>query len=159
MHAKTLFILLLTITLCGCDAFVDTIVPQPEQPDENPLVGVWTIETIDGQTLEMAIPQAQELADFFDIWTFYRDGRYERLWGWTPAANADGVFVSPPLYFSIDGTYSVEGSQFAVTVENSTFFGDVPNPGEEQSGTWVRDRSTLTLAFDDGTVIVLKAKV
>ena len=159
MHAKTLFIVVLTITLCGCEAFVDTIVPQPEQPDENPLVGVWTIETIDGQTLEIAIPEAQELADFFNIWTFYRDGRYERIWGWTPGPNADGVVVAPPVYFSIDGTYTVEGSRFTVTVESSTFFGDVPNPDEGQSGTWIRDELTLTLTFDDGTVIVLKEKV
>ena len=156
MHMRTLFIVILAITLYGCDAFVDTIVTQPE---ENPLVGVWTIETIDGQTLEMAIPGAQELADFFDIWTFYRDGRYERIWGWMPAANADGVFVSPPLYFSIDGTYTVEGSRFTMTVENSLFFGDVPNPGDEMSGTWVREKSTLTLTFDDDTVIVLKERV
>ena len=156
MHMRTLFIVILAITLCGCDAFVDTILTQPE---ENPLVGVWTIETIDGQTLEMAIPGAQELADFFDIWTFYRDGRYERIWGWTPAANADGVFVSPPLYFSIDGTYSVEGSRFTMTVENSMFFGDAPNPGDEMSGTWVREESTLTLTYDAGTVIVLKERV
>ena len=156
MHMRTLFIVILAITLCGCDAFVDTIVTQPE---ENLLVGVWTIETIDGQTLEMAIPGARDLADFFDIWTFYRDGRYERIWGWTPAANADGVFVSPPLYFSIDGTYSVEGSRFTMTVENSMFFGDAPNPGDEMSGTWVREESTLTLTFDDGTVIVLKERV
>ena len=156
MHMRTLFIVILAITLCGCEAVVDTIVTQPE---ENPLVGVWTIETIDGQTLEMAIPGAQELADFFDIWTFYRDGRYERIWGWTPAANADGVFVSPPLYFSIDGTYTVEGSRFTMTVENSMFFGDAPNPGDEMSGTWVREESTLTLTYDDGTVIVLKERV
>ena len=156
MHMRTLFIVILAITLCGCDAFVDTILTQPE---ENPLVGVWTIETIDGQTLEMAIPGAQELADFFDIWTFYRDGRYERIWGWTPAANADGVFVSPPLYFSIDGTYSVEGSRFTMTVESSMFFGDAPNPGDEMSGTWVREESTLTLTYDAGTVIVLKERV
>ncbi len=156
MHMRTLFIVILAITLCGCEALVDTVVTQPE---ENQLVGVWTIETIDGQTLEMAIPGAQELADFFDIWTFYRDGRYERIWGWTPAANADGVFVSPPLYFSIDGNYTVEGSRFTMTVENSMFFGDAPNPGDEMSGTWVREESTLTLTFDDGTVIVLKERV
>ena len=153
---RTLFIVVLAITLCGCEALVDTVVTQPE---ENPLVGAWTIETIDGETLEMAIPGAQELADFFDIWTFYRDGQYERIWGWTPAANADGVFVSPPLYFSIDGTYTVEDSRFTMTVENSMFFGDAPNPGDEMSGTWVREKSTLTLTFDDGTVIVLKERV
>ena len=156
MHMRTLFIVILAITLCGCEAVVDTVITQPE---ENPLVGVWTIETMDGQNLEMAISQAQELADFFNIWTFYADGQYERLWGWTPAANADGVFVSPPLYFSIDGTYAVEGSRLTVTVENSTFFGDAPKPGEAMSGTWVRDGATLTLVFDDGTVIVLRAKV
>ena len=53
----------------------------------------------------------------------------------------------------------MEGSWFTLTVQNSTFFGDVPNPDEEQSGTWFRDESTLTLTFDDSTVIVLKEKV
>ena len=155
MHMRTLFTVILAITLCGCEAVVDTVVTQPE---ENPLVGVWTIETIDGHTL-VAIPEEQELADFFNIWTFYRDGRYERIWGWMPAANADGVFVSPPLYFSIDGTYTVEGARFTVTVENSLFFGDAPSPGDEMSGTWVREGSTLILTYDVGTVIVLKERL
>lgn len=153
MHMKTPFIVVLVLTLCGCEALVDTVVTQPE---ENELVGVWNVETIDGQTLEMAMPEAQELADYFNIWTFSPDGRYEWIWGWTPGPNTDGVFFSPPVYFSIDGTYTVQGSRFTLKVTNSTFFGDIP---ESDAGTWVRDGSILTLTFDAGTVIVLKEKL
>lgn len=155
MHAKTLFIVVLTITLCGCEAVVDTVLTQPE---ENELAGVWTVESIDGQTLQMASPEVQDLADFFDIWTFFPDGRYEWIWGWTPAPNTAGVFVSPPVYFSIDGTYTVQGSRFTLKITKSTAFFDIPDSDEEVSGTWVRTGSTLTLTYDAGTVIVLKER-
>ena len=156
MHMKTLFIVVLMLTLCGCEAFVDTVVTQPE---ENELVGVWTVESIDGQTLQMAIPEAQDLVDYFNIWTFFPDGRYEWIWGWTPGPNADGVFFSSPVYFSIDGTYTLQGSRFTLKVTESTAFFDIPDPDEGMSGTWVRKGSTLTLNYDAGTVIVLKEKL
>ncbi|RKU14264.1 hypothetical protein C6502_01340 [Candidatus Poribacteria bacterium] len=162
MYAKTLFIIALAITLSGCDALVDTVLTPPDDNvdpgsfDDNPLVGVWSLETIDDQTPQMAIPGFENLSDFFHVWTFYANGQFERRWGWTVGPNADGVVVSPPVYFSIEGLYTVDGDRLTMQITKSTFFGDIPG---EDAGTWARDGDTLTLTFDGGTVIVLKEKV
>ena len=91
MHTKTLYIAALAIiTLCGCEGIVDTVIPQPEPPADTSIVGVWDVETIDGLTLEMAIPGAENLANAFDIVTFSADGGFERIWGWALGPNDGG---------------------------------------------------------------------
>ena len=86
--------LFLSIAFYGCDALVDTVVTEPE---DNDLIGVWTLDSIDGQTVEEVLPLPPEipLADYFFIWTFDADGGFELLNGFTPAPNAEGVYVSP----------------------------------------------------------------
>lgn len=146
MHTKTLFIIVLTITLCGCQALVDTTAKQQEYP----FVGVWTIvslKTISGEPV-ITIPESEEVDDFFHILTFHADGQWERIWGWTPASK-------PPVYFKTTGTYTLNDTRFTMVVEQST----APNPVERRTGTWVRDGDTLTLIADTGVIIVLKDRL
>ena len=98
-------VVFLSVVLCGCNALVDTIITEPE---ENDLVGVWTLHSINGQTWEEAYSFEDEiaLADSFSIWTFYPDGEFELLLGWTPAPNSAGVFYLPQIYFRVEGTYA-----------------------------------------------------
>ena len=146
--------------LGGCDQIVPLI---PTEPEENDFVGVWTIHTIDGQTVEETFPVQDEvaLADSFVIWTFYADGGFELLSGWTPAPDPAGTYVLPQVYFRIKGTYTVTGSGYTMTmmVEESIGFFDMAEGDETMSGTWVREGDTLTLTDTDGTVIVLKEKL
>ena len=129
--------LFLSVALYGCDVLVDTLLTEPE---ENDLVGVWTIHTIDGQTVEETFPVQDEiaLADSFVIWTFYADGGFELLLGWTPAPNPAGTYVLPQAYFRIEGTYTVTGASYTMTVEESIGFFDMAEGDETMSGTWVR---------------------
>lgn len=147
-----------SVVLCGCDALVDIVITEPE---ENDLVGVWTIETIDGQTWAEAYSFEGEiaLADSFSIWTFYPDGEFELLLGWTPAPNSAGVFYLPQIYFRIGGTYAVTGSSYTMTVRESIGFFDMAEGDETMSGTWSREGDTLTLTDNEGTVIVLRERI
>ena len=158
MYVKTLFIVALVITLCGCDAIEDFLSPQPGDfvLEDEGIVGAWDVETIDGQTVQMAVPGFETLTDYFHVWTFYPNGQFERSWGWTPGPNEEGVVIAPPVYFTITGLYMLDGDRLTMQVSSSTFFGDIPGT---DTGTWERDDDTLALTFDGGTVIVLKAKI
>ena len=66
----------------------------------------------------------------------------------------------PQAYFRINGTYTVTGASYTMTVEESISFFDMAEGDETMSGTWVREGETLTLTDDaDGTVIVLKKRI
>ena len=62
-------------------------------------------------------------------------------------------------YRDIEGTYTVAGSSYTMTVEESIGFFDMAGGDETMSGTWVREGDTLTLTDADGTVIVLRERV
>lgn len=150
--------LFLSVALCGCDALVDTIITEPE---ENDLVGVWTLHSINGQTWEEAYSFEGEiaLADSFSIWMFYPDGEFELLLGWTPAPNSAGVFYLPQIYFRVEGIYALTGSSYTMTVRESIGFFDMAEGDETMGGTWGREGDALTLTDDEGTVIVLRERI
>ena len=150
--------LFFSVVLCGCGAFVDTIITEPE---ENGFVGVWTLHSIDGQTWEEAYSFEGEiaLADSFSIWTFSPDEEFELLLGWTPAPNPAGTYVLPQIYFRIEGTYALTGSSYTMTVRESIGFFDMAEGDETMGGTWGREGDTLTLTDDEGTVIVLRERI
>ena len=143
----------LILGLGGCDQIVPLI---PTEPAANDFVGVWTIDSVDGQPFDAT--QGPPLADSFSVWTFSPDGQFELILGWTPAPNEQGVYVAPQFYFRIEGAYTLTGSNFTLMVGQSIGFFDTADDAD-LGGTWVREGATLTLTGDDGTVLVLKQRL
>ena len=149
------FYAILIIGIIGCGG----------DDDDNEWVGTWSLETIDGESLEQDFGDAE--IDF-DItaneWTFDDDGTMEVEFGMKFEVKEQGLAFSGEGSMKITGTYSLSGSNYTLTPTNvegtGLFEGDVEpvGPTDEDTGTWSRAGNTLTLNSDDGEVIVFKKK-
>ena len=148
----------LTIGITGCGG----------DDDDNEWVGTWSLESIDGETLEQVLAEGEELGIDFSIdpnrWTFDDDGTMEVEFGVEFKAEEQGFVISGQGSIKIIGTYSLSGSSYTLTpteVEGTGLFeGTLPpiGPTDEGTGTWSREGNTLTLNDADGSTLVLKKK-
>jgi len=138
-----------------------------EGDDDNELVGTWTLESVDGATIQQTIDQFKQLAAAFgqdlqisytEDWTFESDGMWRRALTLVAPNEAGEVETSS---FEATGTYSLSGSNYSITITGTTGadptediqadidfdFADIIN------GTWLIDGSALTLTGAGGTVL------
>lgn len=145
-------VLAIGVTGCGGD------------DDDNEWVGTWEIESVDGQSLDQSFAE-----DFGDIsitandWTFDSDGMMEVEFGMKFEVKEEGLTISGEGSIKMTGTYVLSGSNYTLTpieAEGTGLFeGETTVFGsDEDTGTWSRSGSTLTLNNDDGSTIVFKKK-
>ena len=138
-----------------------------DSEDENELVGTWTLESVDGATIQQTIDQFKQLAAAFgqdleisytENWTFESDGMWRRESTLVAPNEAGEVETSS---FEAIGTYSLSGSNYSITITGTTGvdptediqadidfdFADIIN------GTWAIDGSALTLTGAGGTTL------
>ena len=134
---------------------------------DNELVGTWTLESVDGATIQQTIDQFKQLAAAFgqeieisytEDWTFESDGVWRRASTLVAPNDAGEVETNS---FEATGTYSLSGSNYSITITGTTGvdptediqadidfdFADIIN------GTWSRDGSALMLTGVGGTVL------
>ena len=151
--------IVLTIGIIGCGG--------GEGDDDNELVGTWTLESVDGATIQETIDQFKQLAAAFgqdleisytEDWTFESDGMWRRESTLVAPNDAGEVETSS---FEAIGTYSLSGSNYSITITGTTGadptediqadidfdFADIIN------GTWAIDGSALTLTGAGGTTL------
>ena len=138
-----------------------------EGDDDNELVGTWTLESVDGATIQQTIDQFKQLAAAFgqeieisytEDWTFESDGMWRRALTLVAPNEAGEVETNS---FEATGTYSLSGSNYSITITGTTGvdptddiqadidfdFADIIN------GTWAIDGSALTLTGAGGTTL------
>ena len=125
--------------------------------EDQPWVGTWSLQTIDGENWRL-------LAAIFggtveDKWTFDDDGTWEMeltltILGEKESSEASGT------YTLTDDTFSMATSdpEFSLDLSLSIEVDDASDSEQsfEITGTWVRDGDTLTLTDSDGQVLVFK---
>ena len=140
--------------------------------DDNDLVGTWTLESVDGATIQETIDQFKQLAAAFgqvleisytEDWTFESDGMWRRASTLVAPNDAGEVETNS---FEATGTYSLSGSNYSITITGTT--GEDVTEGVQAdidfdfadvlSGSWSISGSTLTLTGDGGTVLGFKRK-
>ena len=136
--------------------------------DDNEWVGIWSVEAIDGESFEQLFAEGEELGiDFFIVtndWAFNNDGTMEWEFGIKFEVEEEGLTISAQGSLTMMGTYSLSGFDYTLTpteVEGTGLFKEEVEPigpTDEDTGTWSRKGSTLTLNSDDGTTIVFKKK-
>ena len=138
--------------------------------DENEWVGTWEMESVDGQNVEQSFAEGfgdaeTDLSITANDWTFDSDGMMEVEFGMKFEVKEGGFELSGEGSIKIMGTYTLSGSNYTLTPtelegtgffegEETISFGDA----DEDTGTWSRSGSTLTLNNDDGSTLVLKKK-
>ena len=132
--------MLLVFSSVGCDLVEDIVFSEGE---DDPWVGEWEIVTIDGYSIAAAF----ETEDYgYSAVSFHDDGTWH---GFAVAwFTEDGISVEISLEFI--GTYELSDSRFTLTVGSG---GGIITDG---TGQWELEGDTLTLLFDDGTIIVLQ---
>ena len=124
----------------GCDLVEDIVFSDGE---DNPWVGEWEIVTIDGYSLAAAFETED---DAYSVVWFDDDGTWE---GFADAwFTEDGISVEISIAFY--GTYELSDSRFTLAV------GSGEGIITDGTGQWELEGDTLTLLFDDGTIIVLQ---
>ncbi len=155
-------VLIISVTGCG-------------QDEDNEWLGTWTLETVDGESIQAQFEAIKLLLEAFqetetnisytDIWTFDDDGTWDREVTLETEIGGDRDISA----FEVMGTYSLSDSNYTITVEIFTVTeegsGDfeeevdtVPALGDTETGTWSIQGNTLTLTGDSGQVWVLKKK-
>ena len=157
------FCTILVIGISGCG-----------EDDYNEWAGTWTLETVDGENIQVQFAAFKLLVEAFggdetdfsytDIWTFDDDGTWDREVTIEIETADDREFAS----FAVMGTYSLSDANYTITVNELTFTGegssdfveetvDVgPELGETETGTWSGNGNTLTLTSDSGQVLGFK---
>lgn len=154
--------------VCLCAVFsIGVIGCGGDGEDDNELVGTWTLESVDGATIQQTIDQFKQLAaalgqdleiSYIEDWTFESDGMWRRASTLVAPNDAGEVETSS---FEATGTYSLSGSNYSITITGTTGvdvteniqanidfdFADIIN------GTWSINGSKLTLTGVGGTVL------
>ena len=142
-----LLILIASPLITGCD-FAREIITDPSHGKTNKWVGEWEIVSIDGLSIAEVVADGaphDALEGYGDVY-FFSDGTW---YSYVDASfTDDGITIG--MYFHFDGTYTVSGDRFTLTLD-----------GEEElftdeNGSWELEADTLILYFDDGSVIVLQ---
>ncbi len=118
-------------------------------------IGTWAIATLDGQSYEQILKEdeGENASLVTNNWTFNDDGTMEAKM----TVQISGEVSSLELI----GTYTLSGFNYTLTLtatKGTGFFEIDTGDTEEDTGTWSRDGSTLTLNSEDGTIIVFQKK-
>lgn len=153
-------ILIIGATGCGDD-------------DDNEWLGTWTLETVDGESIQAQFETIELLFEAFgatdidisytDEWTFNDDETWHRdvtLVG----PNEDGVAEAESI--EATGTYSLSGSNYTITPKSVQGHDSDLETVQEvdfgyedtDTGTWLINGATLTLTSDNGQVLGFKEK-
>ena len=143
-----------------------------DSEDNSGLVGTWTLQSVDGATIQQTIDQFKQLAAAFgqeieisytEDWTFESDGMWRRASTLVAPNDAGEVETNS---FEATGTYSLSGSNYSITITGT--MGEDATEGVQADidfdfadvliGTWSVDGSTLTLTGDGGTTLGFKRK-
>ena len=143
-----------------------------DSEDDNELVGTWTLQSVDGATIQQTIDQFKQLAAAFgqeieisytEDWTFESDGMWRRASTLVAPNEAGEVEANS---FEATGTYSLSGSNYSITITGT--MGEDATEGVQADidfdfadvliGTWSVDGSTLTLTGDGDTKLGFKRK-
>ena len=140
------FLSLLTFTV-GCDV-VQEIIRDPGYDEINPWVGAWEIVSLDGLSIAETFAEGEPhaaLEGYGCVW-FYDDGRWD---GYVEASFGEGGF-NLGIYFQFIGTYTVSDNYFTLALDgDEEIFSD-------ENGKWEIEKDTLTLQFDDGSIVILQ---
>ena len=148
-----------------CAALIIGIIGCGGDDDDNEWVGTWTLESIDGEALELAF--AEEGVDVSidpNSWTFNDDGTMEVEFGIKLELKEEGLEIAAEGAMNMTGTYALSGANYTLTpieVTGTGLYGeDVEpvGPTDEDTGTWARNGNTLTLNSDDNSTIVFQKK-
>ena len=152
----------LIIGIAGCGA-----------DDDNEWVGTWTLDTVDGVSVDAQFEIIEQFAKAFgeeieisytEEWTFDADGMWHRE-STLVAPNDDGI--AETTSFETTGTYSLSNSNYTRNITSvsgydvssfDTVEGIDIDEDFSDSGTWLINGNTLTLTSDAGQVFSLKKK-
>lgn len=125
---------------------------------DNEWVGIWSLETFDGQTLSQVLKrelatEGVTLSIVTNDWTFNNDGTLEAEIGFKLGnQGGDSAFAITSSIKTI-GTYSLSGSNYTLTLQ------EIPIASlKESTGTWSREGNILTLNSDNSGSIAFKKK-
>ena len=125
---------------------------------DNEWVGIWSLETFDGQTLSQVLKrelatEGVTLSIVTNDWTFNNDGTLEAEIGFKLGnQGGDSAFAITSSIKTI-GTYSLSGSNYTLTLQ------EIPIASlKESTGTWSREGNILTLNSDNSGSITFKKK-
>lgn len=135
----------------------------------NDWVGTWRVETVDGENYEQFFVddmktnfgEGANVSIIANRFTFNNDGMLESEFAFKVSGKIGDDDISGTLSLKGTGTYSLSGTNYTTTAtrqEEGTgwFEGDQESFTEDDSGTWLKDGSNLTLNSIQGAVIVLK---
>ena len=133
--------------------------------DDDDWVGTWSLEAVDGQSLEQSLAEDLEEGITVSIvtnsWTFNSDETVEAEFAVKLAFKEGGSEFAITSSTKIMGTYSLSGPNYTLAVategEAADFFREIGGT-DEDAGTWSISGNTLTLNSNDGSTIVFKEK-
>ena len=73
---NAVLLILITLSLLGCDEIVRTLLDTAEQPS-NPLVGTWSLDSIDGETSADIFGMSEDSVETVVFYDFYNDGTWQ----------------------------------------------------------------------------------
>lgn len=137
--------------------------------DPNEWVGTWSLESIDGESIQEYFEAFQLILEIFeetdvdisytDDWTFNDDGTWHRE-ATLVVANEDNTAETTST--EVMGTYALSGTDYTISVKavEGDLGSDGPNFGYEgtDTGTWLITGGTLTLTSDTEGVLGFKKK-
>ena len=168
------------VLLCGCSDDSESTLVGDGAPEEtapaHPLVGRWSITSVDGESYAVAareVWQAEGFAVGFDSdWTFYENGTTRVLLEWTFIRHLGKKLPADwRMFYRLYGDYADDDSSCTLTWEEDSWqvsqglrelgFGFetgakvVRHFDVSSSGTWEREGEHLTLHWDAGGETVL----
>ena len=152
-------LILVVISLTGCELLQPLIEPTEPTEPENEWVGSWSLETIDGEQLELPFPPPDPnitVSTYRNEWIFKNDGTWnaEILFEFTFNDGSDSASLIQGG--QLNGTYELSDKEYKLMLqEGGGFFFETPDG--DDTGTWEIVDDTLTLHSSDGSVVVFKS--
>lgn len=148
MYIRIATLLIFITALMGCgDEFLPLLLDEAAEQASNPLVGTWSLETIDGESPADIFDRSEDSDETFAFYDFHNDGTWQLFVNWLKGENIIAIHI-------ISGGYTVDGASYSMTVIESGLL-DIAPEDMTISGVYEIEGDTLTLNDDEGSVIVL----
>ena len=146
MYFRIATVLIIITALIGCgDDFLPTLL-LPEEQASNPLVGMWSLESIDGESPADIFGRSEDSDETFAFYDFDNDGTWQLFVNWLKGESIIAIHI-------ISGSYTVDGSRYTLTIIEPGFI-EIIEDGTT-AGIYTIEGDKLTFTRDDGTVTVL----